>query len=105
MEKGLGESRGGQSALHSGSCICRAGQSSRRASCSRRARWLGSPADVLVESTKLIQKTIPTGSISFQVDPGARDKSEFFKALSLDPGAFLQAKWCDFMAAVSQRLV
>jgi hypothetical protein len=66
---------------------------------------LGSPADVLIESTKLIQNTIPSGSRAFQVDPGTPDKSEFFKALSLEPAAFIQAKWCDFMAALSQRLV
>lgn len=66
---------------------------------------LGSPADVLIESTKLIQKAIPNGNKAYQVDPNTPDKSEFFKALALDSSAFIQAKWCDFMAALSQRLV
>lgn len=66
---------------------------------------LGSPADVLVESSKLIRNAIPTASRAFQVDPGEPNASEFYKALALDPGAFIQTTWCEFMAALSQRLV
>lgn len=66
---------------------------------------LGNPADVLIESTKLIQKAIPSGIRAYQVDPVDCDKSEFFKALALDPSAFRQATWCDFMADLSQRLL
>lgn len=66
---------------------------------------LGSPADVLIESTKLIQNAIPNGNKTYQVDPIDYNKSEFFKALALDPSAFIPASWCDFMAALSQRLV
>jgi len=66
---------------------------------------LGSPAHVLIESTKLIQKAIPDGSKAFQVDPGRPEESEFFKELALDPAAFVQGTWCDFMTALSDRLV
>jgi hypothetical protein len=66
---------------------------------------LGTPADVLVESSKLIRNAIPNGSKAFLVDPGDPDKSEFFKALALAPEAFLQKKWCEFMHELSQRLV
>lgn len=66
---------------------------------------LGSPADVLIESSKLIQNAIPNGSRAYQIDSGDPDKSEFFKALALDPASFVQRTWCDFMAALSERLV
>jgi hypothetical protein len=66
---------------------------------------LGGPADVLIESSKLIQNAIPNGSRAYQVDPGDPDRSEFFKALALDPASFIQGTWCDFMEAISQRLV
>jgi hypothetical protein len=66
---------------------------------------LGSPADVLIESTKLIQNAIPNGNKTYQVDTVDYNSSEFFKALALDPSAFIRATWCEFMAALSQRLV
>jgi hypothetical protein len=66
---------------------------------------LGSPAEVLVESSKLIRNAIPTASRAFQVDPGDPDKSEFFKALALAPDAFVRKSWCAFMEELSQRLV
>lgn len=66
---------------------------------------LGSPAGVLVESTRLIQEAIPTGSRTYQVDPGEASQSPFFKALALEPAAYIRSKWCEFMAALSQRLV
>lgn len=66
---------------------------------------LGSPADVLVESSKLIHNAIPNGSKAYQVDPGDLDKSEFFKGLALAPDAFIHKAWCEFMDALSQRLV
>lgn len=66
---------------------------------------LGSPADVLIESTRLIKKAIPNASKTYQIDPVDRTKSKFFEALALDPSAYLQATWCDFMAALSERLV
>jgi hypothetical protein len=66
---------------------------------------LGSPADVLVESSKLIRNAIPTASRAFQVDPGDPNTSEFFKALALAPDAFVRKSWCEFMEELSQRLV
>jgi hypothetical protein len=66
---------------------------------------LGSPGSVLIESSKLIQKAIPNGSQAYQVDLIDCDKSHFFKELALDPAFYIQAKWCDFMAALSNRLV
>jgi hypothetical protein len=66
---------------------------------------LGSPADVLIESTRLIKEAIPDGNRTFQVDPGDPNNSEFFKALALGPSSFIQAGWCDFMNSLAQRLV
>jgi len=66
---------------------------------------LGSLADVLVESARLIRRAIPKGNKTYQVDPGEPDKSEFFRALALEASAFIQAGWCDFMDALSQRLL
>lgn len=65
---------------------------------------LGDPADVLIESTKLIQQAM-SGIRTYQVDPVDCDESEFYKALDLDPSEFIQATWCDFMADLSQRLL
>jgi len=66
---------------------------------------LGSPADVLIESSRLIRSAIPNGNATYQVDPGDPNKSEFFKALGLAPEHFVRMGWCDFMEALSQRLV
>ena len=66
---------------------------------------LGSPANVLVQSATLIRKAIPDGSKAYQVDPGAPESSEFFKALKLAPDAFVRKPWCEFMWELSQRLV
>lgn len=66
---------------------------------------LGSPADVLIESTKLIQTAIPNTNQTYQVDPVDHTKSAFFAALALDPSAYIKATWCDFMNALSQRVV
>lgn len=66
---------------------------------------LGSPADVLVESSKQIRNVIPTAHRAFQVDPGEPNASPFYMALALESGAFIQTTWCEFMAALSQRLV
>lgn len=64
---------------------------------------LGSLANVLVQSAAFIRNAIPNGSKAYQVDPGDRDKSEFFK--TLHPDAFVQEPWCAFMEELSQRLV
>jgi len=66
---------------------------------------LGSPADVLIESSKFIQNAIPSGNTAFLVDPGDQDQSAFSAALALEPSAFIKATWCDFMNALSQRLL
>lgn len=66
---------------------------------------LGNPADVLIESSKLIRNAIPNRSKAYLIDSGDPNKSEFFKALDLDPAFFVPMTWCDFMEALSQRLV
>lgn len=65
---------------------------------------LGSPAAVLIESAQLIQKLIPKANKAFQVDPSDPTKSAFFKALGLPTSEYVQAAWCSFMTALSQRL-
>lgn len=66
---------------------------------------LGSPANVLVQSTTLIREAIPNASKAYQVDPGDPNNSEFFKALKLLPDAFIRMPWCQFMEELSRRLV
>lgn len=66
---------------------------------------LGSPANVLVQSADFIRRAIPNRIKAFQIDPGDPDKSEFFKALALEPGAFVRMSWCEFMSELSQRVV
>jgi len=65
---------------------------------------LGSPANVLIQSAKLIRNAIPNGGKAYQVDPGDPDKSAFFKALELAPDAFVRKSWCEFMEELSRRL-
>jgi hypothetical protein len=66
---------------------------------------LGSPADVLIETVRLIHQAMPTGTQAYQVDPGDRNSSAFFEALALDASRYVQATWCDFMVDLSHRLV
>lgn len=66
---------------------------------------LGSPADVLIESSRLIHKAIPNGSRVYQVDPGDPAESEFFRELALAPDAYVQKTWCEFMDELSRRLL
>jgi hypothetical protein len=66
---------------------------------------LGSSAAVLTESVKMIRKTIPNGSLVYQVDPGEFGDSEFSKDLDIQPGEFIQRGWCDFMSELSDRLL
>jgi hypothetical protein len=66
---------------------------------------LGSPADVLVESAKLIQAAIPDGVKGYQVDLLEAEESRFFQALGLDRSRYVQSTWCAFMEELSQRLV
>lgn len=66
---------------------------------------LGSPADVLIESSRRIQRTIPEGTRFYQVDPAAFSETEFSRALALDPACQIRATWCAFMSTLSQRLL
>ncbi len=66
---------------------------------------LGSPAAVLTESTKLIQTAIPAGIKAYQVDPGDMSKCQFAKDLGIDPANYIKMGWCDFMLALSARVV
>ncbi len=65
---------------------------------------LGSPASVLTESVALIKAAIPNAKV-YQVDPVDVSNSKFFAALGLEVRYYVQASWCDFMEALSQRLV
>jgi hypothetical protein len=66
---------------------------------------LGSPAAVLTESTKLIQKAIPAGIKAYQVDPGEMSGCQFAKDLGIEPANYIKMGWCDFMLALSARVV
>lgn len=66
---------------------------------------IGGSADVLIESSKLIRSAIPKKSDAYQINPGSPAKSKFSKALGIHSGYFVKAKWCEFMSALSQRLV
>jgi hypothetical protein len=66
---------------------------------------IGNSADVLVQSSKMIQHAIPDGSQAYQINPGDPDTSDFFKALGLHHDFYLKGKWGEFMNALSRRLV
>ena len=67
---------------------------------------LGSPASVLVETTKRIQKALGSGQASvYVVDPAEYEDSAFASALQIPAEDYLQMGWRDFMRALSQRLV
>ncbi len=66
---------------------------------------LGSPAAVLLESTKLIQQAIPHGIKAYQVDPGEMSDCQFAQDLAIDPANYIQMGWCDFMLALCARVV
>jgi hypothetical protein len=63
---------------------------------------LGSPAAVLLESTRLIRAA--TTNKVVQVDPGDPEKSEFSKALGIGAEAFVKLTWCEFMRFLASRL-
>ena len=64
---------------------------------------LGTPAGVLVETTKRIRKM--TSATVYQVDPAERESAAFFQALELPPESYLQMGWVAFMRELSLRLV
>jgi len=89
LERRLGTTRCGEGITDADRCL----------------RWTGQSCRRLVESATPIRKAIPKGNKTYQADPGNRDKSEFFRALALEPSAFIQAGGCDFMDALSRRLL
>lgn len=66
---------------------------------------LGSPARVLVETTRGILETLGTGASVFVVDPVDRADSEFFAELGLPDEAYIQIGWTAFMEQLGGRLV
>jgi hypothetical protein len=65
---------------------------------------LGSPAAVLLESTKLIRGALP-GIKVFQVDSADMGSSKFFSELGIDASAYIKSGWCDFMEQLGERLL
>ena len=66
---------------------------------------LGSPAAVLVESTRRIREALPNGTTIFQVDPGEKTESGFSAALGIQNDDYLQMTWCEFATELGARLV
>ena len=66
---------------------------------------LGTPVGVLITSTCLLRGALPAATQFYQVDPADKSKSAFFNRLALDPSAYIQCGWCQFMQELSQRLV
>jgi hypothetical protein len=65
---------------------------------------LGTPVAVLIESAKLLRNALPNTKKFYQVDPANRGDSKFFQELALDPSAYIQSGWGQFMEELSQRL-
>lgn len=67
---------------------------------------LGTPAAVLVETTrKILEALRSVGANVYVVDPVEHERSEFFGALGLDPDVYLQLGWGEFMHRLADRLV
>ena len=67
---------------------------------------LGSPASVLVETTRRIIAARGTPSPSvYVVDPSPHDDSRFADALGIAPAEYFRMGWGDFMRALAQRVV
>jgi hypothetical protein len=66
---------------------------------------LGTPVDVLIASTKLLRNALPAATELYQVDPVDKADSKYFSELALDPSAYIQLAWCQFMHELSQRLL
>lgn len=66
---------------------------------------LGTPAAVLLESTRRIRRAVPNDVMVYQVDPGPPESSAFFGELALSDDAFLQMEWGAFMSALAGRLL
>lgn len=66
---------------------------------------LGSPAAVLLTTTKLIHTSTPNTAKCFQVDPGDPAHCEFFKALGLPDDQYVRLGWGAFMAQLAERVI
>ncbi|MDZ4722314.1 MAG: hypothetical protein SGI97_00155 [candidate division Zixibacteria bacterium] len=69
---------------------------------------LGTPATVLITTTKLIRAAIQGSNGTYniyQVDPGPSANSPYFKELQLPETHFINAGWCQFMEYLSTRLL
>lgn len=67
---------------------------------------LGTPAGVLVETTRRIRAMVPAaGALVYQVDVVQRHESDFAAALDIPDAAYLQSSWCDFMREIGDYLV
>jgi hypothetical protein len=59
----------------------------------------------LIASTKLLRNALPAATKLYQVDPADKADSKYFSELALDPSAYIQLAWCQFMHELSQRLL
>lgn len=66
---------------------------------------LGSPAAVLIETAKKIRTASRENAKAFQVDPTPHAESAFAQALDIAADDYLQYGWCEFMVALSERLL
>ncbi|MGV3520299.1 hypothetical protein [Luteitalea sp.] len=65
---------------------------------------LGTPVSVLIESTKLLKSAVPDATV-YQVDVMPVGSSRFAQELGIGDAAYIQSGWCDFMQALSARLL
>ena len=66
---------------------------------------LGSPASVLVDTTKRIRTAIGEQASVYVVDPTAYEDSHFASELEICSDAYFRMGWGEFMQALSQRVV
>ncbi|GIK77429.1 MAG: hypothetical protein BroJett022_11190 [Actinomycetes bacterium] len=66
---------------------------------------LGTPAAVLIETSRRIRAAIPEGIAVFQVDPGPAADSMFFSELGLSEDSYIQEGWCEFARELADRVV
>jgi hypothetical protein len=65
---------------------------------------LGTPAAVLIDSTKRIRHLLNNKALIFQVDPSEAEKSVFYNELNLEPSNYIKTTWNLFMKALSERV-
>lgn len=66
---------------------------------------LGSPAGVLVESSRKILQSVGDEARVYVVDPGQPERSAFFGALGLDAGRHVRMGWLELMRQLGNRVV